>query len=85
MSIRLRRLALLRRVGGKWGLAPWRKLVWQREKRCRHGACPPFPPGAASPVAEKGTGTVAASRCLGAAVIEATEPVPVSATTNPAQ
>ncbi len=38
------RLVLPRRVGGKWGLAPWRKLVWQREKRCRHGACPLFPP-----------------------------------------
>ena len=26
----------------KGGLAPWRKLLRYREKRDRHGACPPF-------------------------------------------
>ena len=57
-----RALVLLRRVGGKWGLAPWRKLVWQREKRCRHGACPPSTPAASTTAQgwrKMGTGSVA--------------------------
>ena len=62
---------------------PAAKLFRRRKKRCRHGACPLFPPGAVPTVAERGTGTVATSRSLGATMIEATEPVPFSATADP--
>ncbi len=65
-------LVLLRKVRGKWGLAPWRELMPRQEKRCRHGACPLFPQW----WSKKGTGTVAGDRFITPRVNEATEPVP---------
>ena len=70
-------LILLRKVRGKWGLAPWRKPVWHKQKRCRHGACPLFPQASPWSVEKGDRHRRRRPLFCRQSLIEATEPVPI--------
>ena len=72
------RLEYCARFRGKWGLAPWHKPVWHKQKRCRHGACPLFPQALPGPRRKRGQAPSPATLSRGASLFEATEPVPIS-------